>query len=244
MKQIQSTNSKTIAFFEVIVVCSLYIALSNLAVSNDVLGASQWYPGFTEIQSKVASGFTTGAIVQCMLVIVLLAIPFFPDIRRAVATLRQPAAINGWRIALIILIIEVIVLYLGWIKEFDRLLDSSTFGISMSIVPSFDGISQEIIFRGYVLLRLARCEVSRTWQIVVSGLLFAAIHIPYTADSSLDMSIWISHSLMPLAGTFSLGAAWAFAFQQSKYRLMPVMVSHVLVIALVQPWLALVYSIS
>lgn len=244
MIQRHLTNTKTIAFIETALVCSIYIALSNLAVAKDIFGATQWYSEFSEIETNIAGGFTTGAITQIILIIILISIPFFPDARKAISTLRQPARSSGWRIALIILLIEVIVLYLGWIKDFDKLFDISTFGISMSIVPSLDGLTQEIIFRGYVILRLARSGISLKWQIIVSGILFAAIHIPYVAVPSQELSTLISASLIPLAGTFGLGAAWAFAFQQSGYKLMPVVISHILVIAIVQPWLAYAYSVT
>ena len=244
MNERLQTTTKTTAFFETILICLIYITLANLAVAKDIFGASQWFSGFSEIESNVAGGFTTGAITQIILVIVLISIPYFPDVRRSISTLLQPATTRGWRIALIILLIEVIVLYLGWIKEFDKLFDTSTFGITMSIVPSFDGLTQEIIFRGYVILRLARSGISQTWQIIVSGILFAAIHISYAASPDHDFITMIRASLIPLAGTFGLGAAWAFAFQQSEYNLTPVVVSHILVIALVQPWLAYTYAIT
>ncbi|WP_190811438.1 CPBP family intramembrane glutamic endopeptidase [Flagellimonas sp. S3867] len=238
------TTTKKIAFFETILVGAVYITLSNIAVAKDIFGATKWFNGFSEIESNVAGGFTTGAITQIILVIVLVSIPYFTDVRKSISTLFQPATTRGWRIALIILFIEVIVLYLGWIKEFDKLFDTSIFGISMSIIPSFDGITQEIIFRGYIILRLARSGVSQTGQIIVSGLLFASIHISYAAAPGQDLITMITASLIPMAGTFGLGAAWAFAFQQSEYKLMPVVVSHILVIALVQPWLAYTYAIG
>ena len=237
-------NPKTVAFFETATVCIIYIVLSNLAVAKDIFGATQWFSGFSQIESNIPGGFTTGAITQIILIIVLISIPIFPDVRKAISTLIQPATSKGWRIALIILLIEVIVLYLGWIKDLDKLYDTSSFGISMSIVPSFDGLTQEIIFRGYLILRLARSGISAPWQIIISGILFAAIHIPYMAVPNQDFSLIVGASLIPLAGTFSLGAAWAFAFQQSGYKLMPVVASHILVIAIVQPWLALAYAIT
>lgn len=244
MNERHHTPKKSTAFVETVLVCTIYIALSNLAVAKDIFGASQWFPGFSDIESDVAGGFTTGAITQMILVLALVTLPFFPDARKAIATLRLPAAKNGWRIAMIILLIEVVVLYLGWIKEFDKLFDSSTFGISMSVIPSFDGITQEIIFRGYVIMRLARSGASRTWQIILSGIMFATIHIPYFSFADQDLITMFNGFLIPMAGTFSLGAAWAFAFQQSEYKLLPVVVSHVLVIALVQPWLAFSYAIN
>ena len=238
------TSNRSIAFFETILVCSIYIVLSNIAVAKDIFGATQWFTNFSEIKATIAGGFTTGAISQLILVLTLIGLPFFPDARKAISTLRLPAKKSGWRIALIILLIEVVVLYLGWIKDIDKLFDTSTFGLSMSIVPSLDGITQEIIFRGYVVLRLARSGVSRSWQIVLSGILFAAIHINYISYANQELTEMLNGFIYPLVGTFSLGAAWAFAFQQSGYKLLPVVVSHVLVILLVQPWLAYSYAIS
>lgn len=238
------TSKKSTAFLETILVCSIFIVLSNIAVAKDIFGATQWFTGFSQVKSNIAGGFTTGAITQLLLVITLIGLPFFPDARKAISTLRLPAAKNGWRIALIILLIEVVVLYLGWIKDINKLFDTSTFGLSMSFVPALDGLTQETIFRGYVVLRLARSGVSRSWQIVLSGILFAAIHINYISFAEEGLIPVLSGFFFPIAGTFSLGAAWAFAFQQSEYKLLPVVVSHVLVIALVQPWLAYSYAIS
>jgi hypothetical protein len=166
----------------------------------------------------------------------------FPHAREAVLTLSQPAARNGWVIALSVLAFEVVALYLGWIKDLSKLADVSPFGVSMSLIPALDGVTQEIVFRGYVILRLAGGGVSRFGQIFLSGILFAAIHFSYVTE--MDVSTFGSaiHSVIPLVGTFGLGAAWAFAFQQSGYRLLPVVTSHVLVIILVQPWLAMSYA--
>ena len=233
---------KPTACFEVVLVCAVYIALSNWAVDKDIFAASHWFSAFSEIESGIAGGFTTGAITQVILILILLSIPYFSDARRAASTLFQPATSRGWRIALFVFLIQVVVLYVGWIKDFSKLIDTSAFGISMALVPSIDGLTQEVIFRGYVILRLVRSGINTKWQIIVSGVLFAAIHMPYAAVGSFDLCTLLSATLLPLAGTFGLGAAWAFAFQQSEYKLMPVVVSHVLVIVLVQPWLAYAYA--
>ncbi|WP_445383038.1 CPBP family intramembrane glutamic endopeptidase [Robiginitalea sp. IMCC43444] len=244
MQQRHLTDSKTTAFLESILVCGVYIVVSNAAVAKDIFGATQWFSEFSAVESAIAGGFTTGALTQFLLMLLLVLFPFFPDARKALLSLREPASSKGWKIAISVLLIQVLVLYLGWIKDFSKLTDSSTFGISMSIVPAVDGISQEVLFRGYVILRLARSGVSSLWQIILSGALFAAIHIPYISYPGPDLANTVWTTLMPFAGTFSLGAAWAFAYRQSNYKLMPVMVSHILVIVLVQPWLAYVYSIN
>jgi hypothetical protein len=235
-------ESATAAVIETVVVCAIYIGLAQLAVAKDIFGASGWFQDFSPIESDVAAGFTTGAIAQLALVLALISTPVFPHARKAVLTLFQPAARGGWAIALSVLAVEVVALYFGWIRDLSKLADTSVFGISMSLVPALDGITQEIVFRGYVILRLASNGTSRFGQIFLSGILFAAIHFSYVTE--LDPSTVGSTilSLMPLIGTFGLGAAWAFAFQQSGYKLLPVVTSHVLVIILVQPWLAISFA--
>lgn len=224
---------------ETVVVCAIYIFLAQLAVAKDIFGASGWFQEFSPTESVVAAGFTTGAIAQLVLVLALIATPMFPHAREAVLTLFQPADRSGWVIALSVLVVEVVALYFGWIKDFSKLADMSRFGISMSLVPALDGITQEIVFRGYVILRLASSGVSRFGQIFLSGIMFAAIHFSYVTEFDVSTFGSAMLSLMPLVGTFGLGAAWAFAFQQSGYRLLPVVTSHGLVIILVQPWLAM-----
>lgn len=84
------------------------------------------------IESGVAAPLTTGAIAQLALVAVLTAVTIFPDTRKAVLTLFQPAARPGWAIALSVLAVEVVVLYVGWIKDFSKLADVGLLGVSMS----------------------------------------------------------------------------------------------------------------
>lgn len=242
MDERSSTKLAAAAIIEVIAVCSVYIALAHLAVAKDIFGSASWFDYFSPTESVVAASFTTGALAQLALVAILLSVPGFPHARNAIWTLFQSATRNGWTIALSVLAVEVIALYLGWIKDFSKLVDVSPFGISMSLVPAFDGVTQEIVFRGYVILRLASGGVSRSWQIMISGILFAAIHFSYVTDLNHSSFQLMILSLMPMFGTFGLGCAWAVAFQQSGYKLLPVVTSHVLVIILAQPWLAMSYA--
>lgn len=238
------SNSVIFALSETVAVGAVYISLAHLAVARDVFAASRWFPGFSGLESEVAASFTTGVIAQAAIVALLIALPCFPQVRQAISTLRQPAAARGWNIAISVLVIDVVVLYVGWIGDFGKLLDTSAFGLSMSLVPAMDGITQEIVFRGYVLLRLAGAGVSRIGQILVSGVLFASLHFSYGTDLDLSSCLTVLMALIPFAGTFGLGAAWAFAFQESGYRLLPVVVSHVLVVFLIQPWLAMSYAMG
>jgi membrane protease YdiL (CAAX protease family) len=111
-------------------------------------------------------------------------------------------------------------------------LELSNLNLILSIVPAADGWSQEVLFRGYVLFRLARAQVSPTVQILLSGGLFAAIHFGYAGESAFEF-------LAPLIGTFMLGCFYAWAVRKGCGSLKPVIVCHVLIIVVLQPWLAL-----
>ena len=102
----------------------------------------------------------------------------------------------------------------------------------LSAVPAADGWSQEVTFRGYVLFRLARGGVPALAQVLISGGLFAAIHIGYAGEGT-----WAT--LAPLVGTFMLGCFYAWSVQSGRGSLKPVVFCHVLIIVIEQPWLAL-----
>lgn len=224
-------------------VVAVYIVFARWVVAADPLNLIQTFSVFAPNEARVAAGFANGAAAQALAILLLLALPGFGEARRAVATLVKPAPARGWVIAICIAGVDVYVLYAGWIKDFSRLADASVFGLTMSAVPALDGLTQEILFRGYVLFRLSEARVTRFWQIVLSGAMFGAIHFGYGQEIGAPQSLAELVSVFtPMLGTFGLGAAWAFAFQESGYRLLPVVVSHILVIVLVQPWLALAYA--
>jgi membrane protease YdiL (CAAX protease family) len=108
----------------------------------------------------------------------------------------------------------------------------SGLNLILSAVSAPDGWSQEVLFRGYVLFRLSRAAVPAIVQILVSGGLFAAIHFGYAGESAWEI-------LSPLVGTFMLGCFYAWAVQKGGRSLKPVICCHVLIIVILQPWLAL-----
>jgi membrane protease YdiL (CAAX protease family) len=108
----------------------------------------------------------------------------------------------------------------------------SRLNVILSAVSAPDGWSQEVMFRGYVLFRLARAGVRAIAQILLSGTLFAAIHFGYAGESGWSI-------LAPLVGTFMLGCFYAWAVRAGDGSLKPVVCCHVLIIVVLQPWLAL-----
>lgn len=223
------------------------ILLVGLAYWLAIRVAASWTGGlaiykgvFFGTEEELAASFTRGALVQLAFVAAFLLVTRNRAVRKAAHSLSEPAARPGWIIALIVAVVDIGVLYAGWIPERSRALELSLFSVSMSLVPALDGLAQEMIFRGYVVLRMAEAGFSRWSQIVISGGLFGALHFGY---GQLGKGAPFFDFLVPALGTFGLGAAWAFCFQESGNKLLPVVFSHVVVIVAVQPWLALSYLV-
>ena len=230
------------ALLEVLAVGGLYILVTRLAVSG-LWQRVDWYDGLLgPLEARIATGFTLGALVQLVLLALMLIVMGDGPLRRGLATLRLPAARPGWVIAISVAVIDVAVLYAVWIGPVPVDRQLSGFGIAMSLAPAVDGLTQEAVFRGYVLLRLADTRLGAGAQARVSGALFGAMHFGYGQALEVTGFAGLWALAVPALGTFGLGVAWAFAFLAAGRRLLPVVVSHALVIAAVQPWLALAYA--
>lgn len=68
----------------------------------------------------------------------------------------------------------------------------------------------------------------------MSGLPFGALHFNYGAAGS-----GLMEQMIPALGTFGHGAALPFACQELDYKILPVVTAHVVIILVLQPWLAL-----
>jgi membrane protease YdiL (CAAX protease family) len=132
----------------------------------------------------------------------------------------------------VIIAVEAVVMYgfvldVGW-----RAVEPSAVNVTGSLAPLLDGVTQEVFFRGYLMLRLARGGHGPAVQLLFSSVAFSAIHLGYVGEG------W-SQALPPLLGTMGLGAALGWAFIRGGYSLRPPIVAHMAILVLVQPWLAL-----
>ncbi len=93
------------------------------------------------------------------------------------------------------------------------------------------GIVEETIFRGYIITTLARMEQRVLTQVLVSGLIFALAHIYGFASPTAY--------LISLGYTILLGIALAIVYLVGRRSLTPVMLSHFLIDAAIEPWLLL-----
>ncbi|RMF09413.1 MAG: hypothetical protein D6773_01705, partial [Alphaproteobacteria bacterium] len=118
------------ALVEVVIVGLAFVLIARWAVGADILGARGWFSFWPANQAQVAGGLATGAIVQAALILALAVIPAFAPVREAIATLAQPARREGWIVAFWIAVVDIAVLYAGWIGDPGKLFDLSGFGLS------------------------------------------------------------------------------------------------------------------
>lgn len=216
---------------EVIAVAAAYILISTSAV--DAIDAAALFPaGWSPDERATGSGFLVGASVQLALVLAGAYIPGLGDLRRAIAASLAASTRKAWTIAAIATAIHIGTAMLLFLPQPERVAELSALNLLLSVIPAADGWSQEVLFRGYVLLRLARGGLPAVAQIFISGGLFAAIHFGYAGETA-----WAF--VAPLVGTFMLGCFYAWAVRSGQGSLKPVIVCHVLIIVALQPWLAL-----
>ncbi len=214
-----------------------FILLSHLALFF-IAGSAPLRDLFQGIEGGVIGGFLIGALVQLTLVGLLYAFGQ-KDVKAALSSLKEKAPAAGWRIALTVAAFEIVFIIGGWLEEPARVTELSKLAAIGSLIPAVGGAIQIVIFQGFILLRLRRAGMEGWLPIMISGLAFSLLHIGY---ASPPFEPGIGAVLAPLIGTFGLGLAWAWAFQRSNYKLAPVLVSQVLAILVLQPWLALSYT--
>ena len=224
-------NQQLRAVAEVLLVAGAYILTSTAAVAAvdfTFLFPTHW----TMAERATGGGFLTGALVQVVLVLLGAYLLRRKDLRRAIAASWRTSTRKAWIIAAIATAIHIATGILVFLPQPERVWELSGLNLILSAVPAADGWSQEVLFRGYVLFRLARAGIAPIIQILVSGSLFAAIHFGYAGETA-----WAF--LTPLIGTFMLGSFYAWAVRSGDGSLKPVICCHMLVIVLLQPWLAL-----
>ncbi len=216
---------------EVVAVAAAYILISTTAVGS-IDAASVFPSSWTAAERSTGGGFLVGALVQVVLVLLGAYGLGRKDLRDAIVAGFAASTRPAWIVAGIATAIHIVTALLLFIPQPERVWEPSALNLLLSIVPAADGWSQEVMFRGYVIFRLARAGVPAIAQILVSGSLFAAIHFGYTGETAWEI-------VSPLVGTFMLGCFYAWAVQLGRGSLKPVICCHVLIIIVLQPWLAL-----
>ena len=143
---------------EVIAVAAVYILISTNAVS--AIDASFLFPANWSAEERTTGGgFLTGAVIQVALVSLGAYLFGLKDLQRAIAGSLAPSTRQAWIIAGIATAIHIGTAMLVFLPQPQRVWELSALNLMLSAVPAADGWSQEVLFRGYVLFRLARAGV-------------------------------------------------------------------------------------
>lgn len=217
------------AVIEVVLVSISYIYLSFTLM--DMIHPSVYFDTLvTAPEYERVAPMIDGAFAQ--LILVLAAAAFLQTVREAIRATAKVGNAQAWAIASMAGLIHITVGTLFFLDEPSRIFELSSLNALFSSVPAIDGWTQEVIFRGYVIFRLTKAGGPDWLKIVISAALFGAIHIGYI-DVGFAGAFW------PLFGTAVLGGFLAWAVIMGRGALLPVVAAHALIIAVLQPWLAL-----
>jgi membrane protease YdiL (CAAX protease family) len=138
----------------------------------------------------------------------------------------------GWVAALLVAAYSVIPAVVGsHLPVSQMLFEPSLFHIYTTlVVGSGAGLCEEVIFRGYVMTRLADAGYGRLVQVIAGGLVFGLAHSGYGFRLGWRIGLGI---MIPTA---ILGALYAVIYLLSRRSLMPGILSHFLNDAIVLPW--------
>lgn len=222
-------SSATSAVIEVTCMSIAYIAVAHLTVANVNLEA--FMPAMLQGPDRqIGATFALGAAIQIGLVFLFALL--FSDLRRAIRNSLKLGTVPAWGAAIIAVSIHASTIAFVFLEDPGQILEQSARNLFLSVVPAFDGWSQEVFFRGYVVYRLARAGVPVPLLFVFSAVSFASIHIGYIGSDFYSV-FW------PMFGTAVLGAFLTWSVLLARGALLPVIVCHAALIAVIQPWLAL-----
>lgn len=216
-------SSVAAAVSEVVAVGVVFIVLAHVAVG--VFDIEAMMPSFlTGPERAVGATFMVGAAVQISLVLILSLL--FTDLRRAVGNSVKFGTIPGWSVAVMAAAIHAATIAVFFLDEPGRIFEQSSRNLLLSVAPAVDGWSQEVLFRGYVIYRLARGGLPVAVQIGVSahylrrftsdtsartsGQYSGQCSVPpYWEGSSLGLSCWLGAHYYRW---FSVTPSWSPSF--------------------------------
>jgi hypothetical protein len=214
---------------EVALLTAAYIGFAHLCVARFDL--SSLLPDFlTDKEARVGASFLVGAVAQLLFVMVAAAV--LPTMREATRATLKPAPKPAWIVALVAAGIQCVTVLAFFLPDPTDVVELSARHAVLFPLPLADGWSQEVMFRGYIIFRLTRAGVAIRWQIALSALAFATIHLGYIGSEGLGV-FW------PLVGTATLGGILAWSVVEGRGSILPAVVAHVAILVVVQPWLAL-----
>ena len=147
--------------------------------------------------------------------------------------LTMPAAPLGWILATIVAIAFIALTAARNSAIRSRLTEFGPLKPLALLLALTSGITEELFFRGVVIEELARHGADSLAQIALSALVFGAVHVVWIGLAGPRGVIGV------VGATTLLGAALAVVYLASGHSVVPCVVTHVAINAVLEPWLVL-----
>lgn len=124
----------------------------------------------------------------------------------------------NWLKYLPIFIFFTVWILVGSILQTGKLQIVSSFGIDELIIVLFVGITEEMVFRGW-LLNATFCQNKKWLYILINSIMFLAIHFPIWISEGVFISTFTSFGFLSI---IILSAIFSYTFIKSKNILVPI----------------------
>ena len=146
--------------------------------------------------------------------------------------------LRGWVLATLMTALYVWIVFESALSHQAGMNEVSLFHVGNSLAAGLSaGIVEEIFFRGFVMNQLRWSGFSVTAQVIASGVLFGAAHVGWGVLAGKPQ--W-NVAIGAMVTTSILGLLYALIYIASRRSLMPVLIGHVLMDVLIEPWLVMV----
>lgn len=146
--------------------------------------------------------------------------------------------LRGWVLAAAMTALYVWIVFMSVLSNHARMGEVSLFHAYNSLATGLSvGFVEEIFFRGFVTNRLRWSGFGVAIQVIASGVCFGAAHVGWgllAAKPEWNLAIGA------MVSTSILGVLYALIYVASRRSLMPVLIGHMLMDVLIEPWMVMV----
>lgn len=150
----------------------------------------------------------------------------------------KPAPFRGWILAAAITALYVWVVFTSVLSGHAGMREVSLFHVGNSLAAGLSaGVVEEIFFRGFVMNQLRWSGFGVAVQVIASGVCFGAAHVGWGLFAAKPQWNLVIGAMVT---TSVLGLMYALIYVASRRSLMPVLIGHVLMDVLIEPWLVMI----
>lgn len=109
-------------------------------------------------------------------------------------------------------------IFVGSILKSGKLEIVSSFGVEQIIIVLFVGLTEEMVFRGW-LLNATVCEEKKWWYILLNAVMFLAIHFPVWTHTETFIANFTGFGFLEI---IALSVVFSWAFLKSRSIFVPI----------------------